>query len=68
MLKIAKLFEDALVPIDLPDDGLRFRSAGLTKSGNYRFVSLENPNLIAQVLAERAIRSRIRSENIRRFS
>lgn len=55
-------------PIDLHDDGLRLQHAGETKSGNYRYVSLVNHELVANALAERSYRRQIRRQNEKQFS
>jgi hypothetical protein len=52
--------------IELPDDGLRVMRTGTVRG--YRMVCLHNPGLIAEVIAERAVRRMIRQANERLFS
>lgn len=68
MLKIKRLFEEATVPIDLPDDGLRLRDIGRTISGNFHYTTQENPSLVADVLAIRRERRLIQAHNERKWA
>jgi hypothetical protein len=52
--------------IELPDDGLRVMRTGTVHG--YPMVCLHNPGLIAEVIAERAVRRMIRQANERLFS
>jgi len=55
-------------PILLPDDGLRLIRTGQTKSGGYRIVSQENPELIALTIYEKKRRQQVRLRNEQAFS
>lgn len=55
-----------MIPIDLPDDGMRLDRTG--QIGPYRFVTLSNPELIADTIAVRVHRNLIRNANERLFS
>jgi len=50
-------------PITLPDDGMRLVKTGETKSGGYRYVVEENPELIAAIVSERRYRRHIYERN-----
>lgn len=55
-----------LIPIELADDGLRVTRTG--QVNGYPLVCLHNPSLIAEVVAEKALRRSIKDANVRMFS
>lgn len=65
---ILNSFKAEPVSIDLPDDGQRFVSRGVTKRGGYPVVNLSNPQVIADTLFYKSLRSQIKETNIQRFT
>lgn len=55
-----------ILPILIPDDGLRVVSAGTI--GSYAMTLLNNPSHIIEVIAEKRRRALIKENNFRRWS
>ena len=56
----------ALVPIEVPDDGMRLLFAG--EVNGYQMISQYNPELVARAVAVKLMHRLIHETNTRKFS